>query len=234
MRKIAHCGKVITEKEKGMVVTKRNETGIKSIFDDGNNAGINLIRTKTASTYSEFMGSRNNETTETINEAKVRMQKNLERLLNYDRYNNENMSVVDEVETTKEVVKETKTEVNSVNPLTDVDIKPSSTTLQFGDGSFQNVAKDLSRQKNEAKTSYKLSSKGKLLIVLYSLAVTVILALIMLNTGMLANLKNSKMANVENLNKVVEEYNVAVDEKVAFSADENVINIAISEYGFGY
>lgn len=219
-----------------MVVTKRNETAINTIFDERNTSSINLIRTKTPSTYSEYVGSKNTETAETLNEAKVRMQKNLQKLLNYDRYNNENMSVVaDEVETTtKNTTVETTSEVVNVKPLTDEDIKPSSTTLQFGDASFNNVANDLNRQKSEAKTSYKLSSKGKLLIVLYSLAVTVILALIVLNTGMLARLSARKSENIETLGKAVEEYNVAVDERVAFSADENVIDIAISEYGFGY
>ena len=218
-----------------MVVTKRNETALNTIFDDKNSSSINLMRAKVPSTYSEFVGSKNNETTETLNEAKVRMQKNLEKLLNYDRYKNENMSVVtEEVETnTKNETVDTTKEVVNVKPL-DEDIKPTSTTLQFGDVGYQNVAKDLQRQKNEAKTSYSISSKGKLLIVLYSLAVTVIMALIMLNTGMIANLKVSKQESVETLKKVVEEYNVANEERVAFSADENIINIAMNEYGFGY
>ncbi len=209
-----------------MVVTKRAEN-VNGVCDD-----INLIRTKTASTYNEFRGERNTVNGETLDEAKVRMQKNLEKLLNYDRYNNENMSVVEDVvETT---TKDTTTEVVNVKPLTDEDIKPSSTTLQFGDASFQNVSNDLNRQKNESKTSYKLSSKGKLLIVLYSLAVTVILALIVLNTGVLAVLKNDKQANIDALNTTVNEYNVALDERVAFSANENVIDIAVNEYGFKF
>ncbi len=216
-----------------MVITKRAQTAVNGIFDETNNASISLMRTKNPSTYNEFMGERKPETTETVDEAKVRMQKNLQKLLNYDRYNNENMSVVED--STENVTKDTTNEVVNVKPnLTDEDIKPSSTTLQFGDASFQNVAKDLNRQKNESKTTYKLSSKGKLLIVLYSLAVTVILALIILNTGALANLKNDKMANVETLNRVVEEYNYAKEDRIAFSSNENVIDIAINEYGFKY
>ncbi len=211
-----------------MVVTKRNETVVNGVYDEN----INLIRTKTASTYSEYVGERNTVNGETLDEARIRMQKNLDRLLNYDRYNNENMSTVSD--TTETTTDDTTNEVVNVKPLTDEDIKPSSTTLQFGDASFQNVAKDLNRQKNESKTSYKLSSKGKLLIVLYSLAVTVILALIVLNTGVLASLKMDKQANIETLNTTVNEYNVAVDERVAFSSNENVIDIAVNEYGFKF
>lgn len=211
-----------------MVVTKRNETVVNGVYDEN----INLIRTKTASTYSEYVGERNTVNGETLDEARIRMQKNLDRLLNYDRYNNENMSTVSD--TTETTTDDTTNEVVNVKPLTDEDIKPSSTTLQFGDASFQNVAKDLNRQKNESKTSYKLSSKGKLLIVLYSLAVTVILALIVLNTGVLASLKMDKQANIDTLNTTVNEYNVAVDERVAFSSNENVIDIAVNEYGFKF
>ena len=48
-----------------MVVTKRNETVVNGVYDDN----INLVRTKTASTYNEFIGERNTVNGETLDEA---------------------------------------------------------------------------------------------------------------------------------------------------------------------
>ena len=211
-----------------MVTTKRN-----NIYNERGSSTITLIKERNVSSFEEFMGS-TNVRGETDNEARVRMQKNLDRLLNYDRYNGENMSaVIDDarVDTTTETPVAVETSA-PVKEFLDEDIKPTSTTLQFGDISSDGIVKDLSRQKNQEKGSYKLSSKGKLLVVLYSLAVTVILALIVLNTGIIARLSANKETTMKSLSNAITEYNVAVDERVAFSADENVIDIAVNEYGF--
>ena len=145
-----------------MVTTKRN-----NIYNERGSSTITLIKERNVSSFEEFMGS-TNVRGETDNEARVRMQKNLDRLLNYDRYNGENMSaVIDDarVDTTIETPVAVETSA-PVKEFLDEDIKPTSTTLQFGDVSSDGIVKDLSRQKNQEKGSYKLSSKGKLLVVL--------------------------------------------------------------------
>ena len=209
-----------------MVTTKRNT----AVYGENASNGITLIKERNVSSFEEFMGANaNTENNETLSEARVRMQKNLERLLNYDRYNAENMSAIvdDVVETTETVAVETP---SPVKDFLDEDIKPTSTTLQFGDVSTDGIIKDISRQKNQERESFKLSSKGRLVVVLYSLALTIILALIVINTGVLARLGADKSTTIIALNDTVTEYNTVVDERIAFSSNENVINEAY-EYG---
>lgn len=213
-----------------MVTTKRNSTA----YGETTN-GINLIKERNVSSFEEFMGVNKpaTENNETLSEAKERMQKNLERLLNYDRYTAENMSAV--VDDVVEATETTETAVETTAPVKDFldeDIKPTSTTLQFGDINANGIVKDISRQQTEGREreSVRLSSKGRLVVVLYSLALTVILALIVINTGILARLGADRNSTITALNDTVTQYNAVVEERIAFSSNENVINEAY-EYG---
>ena len=113
----------------------------------------------------------------------------------------------------------------------DEDIKPTSTTLQFGDGEVEKVYSDMQRQKEAQKASFSLNGKGKLVVVLYSLAVTVILALIILNTGVLATIKSGNQAKASILSDKVAEYQVVSQRIDAISSNDYVIDIAKNDYG---
>jgi cell division protein FtsL len=147
------------------------------------------------------------------------MQKNLADLLNYDRL--------------KEVEGQEKQENKDVKSSQDEDIRPSSTTMQFGDDNLSNVMMDLDRQKKheEEKNTLYLNKKGKLLLVLYSLTVAVIMALIVLNTNLLTVLNKNNVAKAEVLESKIAEFNEINAEINSVTSNEHVINVAEQEYG---
>ena len=147
-----------------------------------------------------------------LSEAQERMRKNLNDLLNYDRFTEENVAesiVTDSVQTME-------------RDFADEDIRPTSTTMQFGDD-IDSIRQEMN-QESAQKTSYRLNSKGKVALVLYSLVAMVILALIILNTGVLANLSNVKAAKVEQLSSLKQEYALQ---------QENIAEISDPDYVIG-
>ncbi|MBO4251897.1 MAG: hypothetical protein J5911_04480 [Clostridia bacterium] len=162
---------------------------------------------------------------ESRDEVKAKMHSNLEKLLNYDRYSAleaEKEKVIDLVPKTDVVEKETK--------CSEEDIRPTTTTTQFIDGDPQ-VFNDAKKSQESAKNNYKLNAKGKFVVVMYALVVTVILALIALNTGVLKSLT----AEVNDLNRVYAEKAAIVQEQDALieeiSAPERIIEIAQNDLG---
>ena len=122
-----------------------------------------------------------------------------------------------------------KTESISVEEpvsFADEDIKPTSTTLQFGDGEIDKVYGDMQRQKDTQKESLRLNGKGKLVMVLYALAVTVILALIVLNTGVLTSLKSERLSKESVVSSLSAEVQSIEVENAYFYSEEYVGPIA--------
>ena len=160
-----------------------------------------------------------NQSKEAVTQTREKMQKNLADLLNYDRL--------------KEVEGQEKQENKDVKSSQDEDIRPSSTTMQFGDDNLSNVMMDLDRQKKheEEKNTLYLNKKGKLLLVLYSLTVAVIMALIVLNTNLLTVLNKNNVAKAEVLESKIAEFNEINAEINSVTSNEHVINVAEQEYG---
>ncbi len=156
---------------------------------------------------------------ENLEEARERMQRNLDRLLNYDR-------AAEQIEETAVCVEEI---VDST--MQDDDIRPTSTTMQFGDGDIDQMYKEMDRASESVKETYHLNTKGKIVIVLYSLAVMVILALIAINTGMLATLSGTHEAKTVELNSKIAEYSVLQQEIESISSNDYVINQAENVIG---
>ena len=161
--------------------------------------------------------------TEDLDAEREKMHRNLNMLLYGETAEPEVTEKPEEVaEETVEIQAEAKS---------DDDIRPTSTTMQFGDGDVSNVYNDMQKQKEQEKTSYKLNGRGKFIVVLYALTVMVILALIVLNTGVLASLKKTNEAKAEELNSRIARYN-ALNERIdAVSADDYVVSVAENEYG---
>lgn len=210
-----------------MVTTRRDEKTT-TYSQSQRGSAIDLLERKVPS-YSAITEDR---VEESLEEAKERMQKNLDKLLNYDRYTE--MGYVQDIEMASAVapeISETATVSESPVAFSDEDIKPTTTTLQFGDGEVDKVYDDMQRQKESQKSSYRLNGAGKLVVVLYSLAVTVILALIILNTGVLASLRSGNEAKASVLDEKVAEYQMLSEKIDALSSNERVIDIAENDYG---
>ncbi len=184
-----------------MVTTRRSGEQVSAYENVGAIGGVQVLERPRA------MGSVSQ--VETQDQQKERMQKNLDKLLNYDRYAEQEMSNV-------------KVE-NAEKALSDEDIRPTSTTMQFGDDIDQ-IREEMRKSEEIYDTNVKLNNKGKVALVLYSLAVTIILALIMLNTGVLATLSNKGAQKTAELNSVIEEYNSVQAEIDRVSSSEHVLS----------
>ena len=202
-----------------MITTRRSENfgaATESVARGGTD-----VLTRRPLTY----GNTESDCDENMAEKKARMQRNLDRLMNYDRYAEREKEELAAAQTEEEAQAITA-EAN----FSEDDIRPTSTTMQFGDGDVSSVYNDMEKSKGAEKQGYKLNGKGKLVVVLYALAVTVILALIILNTGVLKALA----AEINTLNASVAEKSATLSERQAvideISSDAHVIEIAENEY----
>ena len=150
-------------------------------------------------------------------EANERMQKNLDRLMNYDRYTAQQMHIQEEQKKCRNV--------------SDDDFRPTSTTMQFGDDSIEEIREEMNKRQSAVDEIYTINKKGKVAIVLYSLVVAVVMALIVLNTGLLANLNATSEAAYNKYNSVVAEYNQVMSKIDDISSAEHVSNVAQNDYG---
>ena len=201
-----------------MVTTRRTSTETtSSVLDRATSGGVDVLERKTP-VLDEFV---NGEREETVDEARARMRGNLDLLLNYDRYSE---TVVDNI--VSPTVEEVSVAVDKTVDLQDEDIRPTSTTMQFGDAAdADQIYNEMHREEKE-NSGYKLNGKGKLVVVLYALAVTVILALIIINTGVLAKLSGAKEEKVAELNGKIEQYQQLSAEIDSISGNDYIIEQA--------
>lgn len=223
-------------------------------------SAVDLLERKTPAAFNDYENAQTRE--ENLEEAKLRMQRNLDRLLNYEKYGNDDVSTdfaSDYTEAAADVdsatqayqsatnqaysasqayapAEETAFDANAtydenVVTATDDDIRPTTTTMQFGEGDAEPVFDDMQRQKQEQSESYRLNGKGKLVVALYAIAVALILTLIVLNTGVLAVLTKNNAETVAKLSEKVAEYNSVVEEINAASAEEYIADIAENVFG---
>ena len=199
-----------------MITTTRRSYEMASTYEQNSSASsVELLERPRA--YVEYNHA---PVVDELADAKER-RKNLDKLLNYDRYS-------EQVATTPEVVDSQA--APSPAAFSDEDIRPTSTTMQFGED-IDNIREEMNAAKSEEKSGYRLNGKGKVVVVLYSLVVTVILALIVLNTGLLANLSGVKAAKAEELTQVMQEYNQLTAEIDNISGSDYISSVAENEYG---
>lgn len=201
-------------------------------FVSAGNAAVDVLERKMPDSYRDYMSEPVCDTD--LEEAKARMQKNLDRIMNYEKYKDEEIAeeaspVIAQSETP--VIEETPVEAR-IETATDEDIQPTSTTMQFGDTADNaQVFNDMAKQKEEVSEGYRLNAKGKLVVALYAIAVALILTLIVLNTGVLAMLSKGNAETTARLNAAVAEYNTVAAEIDAVSSDAYVTEIAENEFG---
>lgn len=199
-----------------MVTTKRLEN--KNGYEQG--GGVALLERKAPVELNEHIASEviNQESME---QARKRMQRNLDKLLNYDKIQEEVAEPV--VEKVEAVVGQQICEEVS---LQEEDIRPTLTTMQFGDVDADTMRAEMRTEQTTSTASFALSGKGKIALVLYSLAVVVIMALIVLNTGILSSLGKINQANAQTLNDKKAEYSALCEQIESISSDEYVIEQA--------
>ena len=185
-----------------MITTKRTGSSNTSYLDSNSSVAV---LDRPASSYATFTSNTANE--ETLEQANARMRENLQKLLNYDRYSEtiKDTAVVEEapVETEVEMVEEVK-------DCLDEDIRPTSTTMQFGDDADVDIRNE-AKSVTTAEKSYRLSTKGKIIIALYSVVVALVFALIIINTTMLSAIRGDISSAKVKLNNVRVEYQESLE-----------------------
>ena len=195
-----------------MITTRRNsERTVTTVasFED-------IVRKSSASTraYEEY----------DLNEQVESEQQKARRFNDAIAKNFENLLYFRNEETAEAVQDVVAAPVATPDEVEDADLCPSSTTMQFRE---ENAAVEIYHDiKKEATTSYKINTKGKLLIAVYSLVIITLFALIFMNTRALKSLDNEitqMNGDVENLQQQV----VGLDEQLEYySSEEHIIEQA--------
>lgn len=111
----------------------------------------------------------------------------------------------------------------TVNSNAAVDSNPSETTLQF---SFDSEDFDDYEQEFQERT-YKISAKGKVMIVLYSLVVATIIALIAVNASVLRSMQQKIDNKESSINSLVMQTETLKEELSVVSSEETITSKAI-------
>lgn len=107
------------------------------------------------------------------------------------------------------------------------DFMPSATTMQFEKENSE-VYEDLrAKNKHKEEKGYKLNTKAKLLVAVYSLVVATILSLIVINSRMLKNLDNSIDNYSSQVSALSSEYTAVMEELDVVMSDDTIIEKAI-------
>lgn len=111
--------------------------------------------------------------------------------------------------------------------IAEADLMPTATTIQYQN----NLYKEERKANVESKKSYSMTTKGKVLMLVYSLVVVVILALIIINTSVLKTLDGSVAEKREALNKVRAEYTQVQEQIEELTSEQSIIERAEKELG---
>lgn len=217
------------------MITTRRETLENTEMRNEARSRLGLLERPAPSAYNE-VENYEPETVETMSpeENKKRMSENFNILLNYEKYVEEAkrkeqleatdaMPVIEE----KETVMEEPVAAASASTISKEDITPTSTTMQFGTDDIGNLYSDM---KKEDDTKFRLNNHGKIMVAVYSIVVAVIMALIIINTSVLASLRRTNAAKVEELATLNQSYERLSQELENISSDEYVIETATGEY----
>ena len=208
------------------MITTRREIGESRQTFGACGGNVALFEREMPANTTEIAEEKQATQTEDVNAAREKMQSNLRKLLNYDKPE------------TKEEVKTAAAEaVSSTEQVADSaalqeneeDIRPSSTTRQFGDGDLDQMYSEMGREKD--RETYKINGKGKAVLFVYSIVVAIILALIVLNTGVLANIRSRMEVKQAELGILARTYQDKQDYIDSISDNDYVIRLAEGTYG---
>ena len=167
------------------------------------------------------------------------IKNNLDRILHYERYRNNGEPAAPEVKSNatsavEEYFRRGETEQRASAPEIresvaapsveeSEDLRPSSTTMQIESAEDSDLYEDLN-YKRESKTeeNFRISSKGKMLIAIYSAVVILILSLIIINARMLKSLDGSLSTRNERVNELQKTYERVSDDYSDAMSDEAI------------
>lgn len=197
-----------------MITTRRNETETTKYLNESSG---NIAVAERAPVYSAPVK-------ESVLSDTERMKKNLEYLMNYDKYiteeSQQEIAMSSVVVEDKEVV-----EMQDVQACDQQDLQPSSTTMQFAENNMQELYGDM---KNDEKLEkgFHLTTKHKVMIAIYSVVVTIIMSLIILNTTVLSNLGNKVEQKAAQVAELKAQYQTLKEDIADISSDEYIIGKA--------
>ncbi|MBQ3115743.1 MAG: hypothetical protein IJC07_01810 [Clostridia bacterium] len=193
------------------MLTARRSNESSNYATTSSNASVQVL--ERPETYEEI----NSAKPAVDNSAAIEMHKNLEKLLNYDRYA-EQMQ--------EEAVKESIAVENVVSNVSEDDIRPTSTTMQFGED-IDSIREEMNMAKQNEEQTYRLNNKGRVVVVLYSLIVAVVMALIVLNSGVLSNLSNQNELKAQELSDAMQTYSQVQMDIDRISSEEYIDDRAV-------
>ena len=132
----------------------------------------------------------------------------------------------EEINSAKPAVKESIAVENVVSNVSEDDIRPTSTTMQFGED-IDSIREEMNMAKQNEEQTYRLNNKGRVVVVLYSLIVAVVMALIVLNSGVLSNLSNKNELKAQELNEAMQTYAQVQMDIDRISSEENIHERAV-------
>ena len=111
------------------------------------------------------------------------------------------------------------------------DLYPSPTTMQFVGKDRKYIYEDLNDNEvvaveEEDQTSYKINTKGKVMIAVYALVVLTIFSLIIMNTRLIKNMNNSINEQEARIEILQQENQALYSEYEVVSSDEEVLRRA--------
>ena len=124
------------------------------------------------------------------------------------------------------------TSASANSNINQIDLYPSTTTMQFAEKKDRrHVYEDFSDMDlsvdEEDESSYKINTKGKVMIAVYALVVLTIFALIIMNTRLIKNMNESISEQEMRIENLIEE-NQALQAQYEFvSSDEEVLRKAV-------
>ncbi len=170
------------------------------------------------------------------------IKSNLDKILHYERYRNNADTPVGSVAPVEREQRETVSTLKNSAPESvnyreeevNDDLRPSSTTMQFGTSEDNDVYEDLAYDKKSEKEEFRLSSKGKILIAVYSIVVAIILSLIVINSRMLKSLDQSISSYGSRIDDLNAEYTRISTEYDSIMENEEEIGKWAADHGMEY
>ena len=91
--------------------------------------------------------------------------------------------------------------------------------------------KEMNRASEQTSEGYKLNTKGKIVVAIYAVIVTLIFALIVVNTGVLTVLSRANEVKAGELAEKQAEFSALTSEIESISSNEYVLEVAQNELG---
>lgn len=222
------------------MITTRRETTSEELTRSEARSRLGLLERTEPRSFNEAFEA----PVQTEEEQNERMTKNFDMLLNYEKYIEEakQKEMEEERIRTERVAAENAAReaeavaraaaaaaaVRQAEPIAEEDITPSGTTMQFRTENVGELYNDLEREKEDTRQNakYRINARGKLLAAIYAIVVVTILALIIINTSVLAALRGNNAANAALLAEKQAEYADIAAENEYLSSDDYISSAA--------